>query len=555
MEEQMSLTTRGTSALHDNLIHRVNVGDMLLRSAERFEAKEMICDGERRWSYGAFNEWTNRVAHGLLSVGLRAGETLGLLSSNRAEFLATYFACAKIGVVVVPINLLWKQGELGYVLEHSRSRAVVVEASLLEQLKNGLSNSQKLVQLIVIDGDDRVSDHVATDLSWRPDIQRIGFETLAQTQPTTEPEVLIEDRAPLTCLYTSGTTSAPKGVVGSHLAIYLDSLGTAIDTKMSHEDRISVVLPLFHTAQLNAICTPAISVGASMVILRGFDADGLHETLERERITVLFVLPMMVRAIVERQMAGARDLKCLRLVVYAMAAMPDAELRRAIDVLKCDFSLMFGQTEMSPVATFFRPEHQLSHPGAVGTPAANVRVGIMDSQGRLLPQGHSGEIVYRSPQTMTGYLYNDAATDDTFRYGWFHSGDAGHFDADGLLWFEDRFKDIIKTGGENVSSIEIELAIRAAESDVIEAVAIGLPHDKWGEAVTAVVVLRPGTKVDSQQLMAAVRSRLSPFKCPKGLIRVEELPKTATGKIQKAKLRQTYASYYENEEVAPKRRL
>jgi acyl-CoA synthetase (AMP-forming)/AMP-acid ligase II len=230
--------------------------------------------------------------------------------------------------------------------------------------------------------------------------------------------------------------------------------------------------------------------------------------------------------------------------------MPEAELRRAIDVLKCDFSLMFGQTEMSPVATFFRPEHQLSHPGAVGTPAANVRVGIMDSQGTLLAQGQSGEIVYRSPQAMTGYLYDDVATDDAFRNGWFHSGDAGHFDADGLLWFEDRFKDIIKTGGENVSSIEIELAIRAAESEVIEAVAIGLPHDKWGEAVTAVVVLRPGANVDDEQLMAAVRGRLSPFKCPKGLIRLEALPKTATGKIQKAKLRQTYASYYASDKAA-----
>jgi len=264
METLMS----NTKDLHDNLIHRVNVGDMLLRSAERYPGKEMVCDGQRRWSYRAFNEWTNRVAHGLMSLGLQPGDSLGLLSSNRAEFLATYFACAKIGVVVVPINLLWKQGELGYVLEHSKARAVVVEVDLLDQLAGGLSASQKLLRLVLIDGDGRKGDQA----SWRTDIQRIGFEALAEAQPTSEPEVVVQDRAPLSCLYTSGTTSAPKGVVGSHLAIYLDSLGTAIDTKMSFEDRISVVLPLFHTAQLNAICTPAISVGASMVILRGFDA-------------------------------------------------------------------------------------------------------------------------------------------------------------------------------------------------------------------------------------------------------------------------------------------
>src|ERR1700712_801697 len=146
-------TARDTKALHDNLIHRVNVGDMLLRSAERYPTKEMICDGERRWTYRAFNEWANRVAHGLWAIGLRTGDSLGLLSSNRAEFLATYFACAKLGVVVVPINLLWKQGELGYVLNHSKARAVVVEASLLEQLAGGLSASQSLLRIVVIDAE------------------------------------------------------------------------------------------------------------------------------------------------------------------------------------------------------------------------------------------------------------------------------------------------------------------------------------------------------------------------------------------------------------------
>lgn len=528
-------------ALQENLIHRVNVGDLLLRSAERFPTKEMVCDGERRWSYRAFNEWTNRVAHGLHALGLRSGDALALLSGNRAEFLATYFACAKLGVVVVPINLLWRQGELGYVLQHSRARAVVVEAGLLDQLRDGLSASQALLGIVVIDPQDRE----AGAAPWRPEIERLGFDALAHRQPAGEPEAIVADRAPLTYLYTSGTTSAPKGVIGSHLAIYMDSLGTALDTRMTHQDRISVVLPLFHTAQLNALCTPAISVGASMVILRGFDAAVLHDALDRERITVMFALPMMIRAIVERQLAQPRTLQALRLVVYAMAAMPEAELRRAIEVLDCDFSLMFGQTEMSPVATFFRPEHQLSHPGAVGTPAVNVRVGIMGTDGRLLPAGASGEVVYRSPQTMTGYLYDEAATDAAFRDGWFHSGDAGHFDADGLLWFEDRFKDIIKTGGENVSSIEIELAIRAADPEVVEAVAIGLPHARWGEAVTAVVVCRPGATIDPQRLLAEVRGRLSPFKCPKAIIQLDELPKTATGKIQKAKLRERYAGYFE----------
>src|SRR6202035_2337986 len=199
-----------------------------------------------------------------------------------------------------------------------------------------------------------------------------------------------------------------------------------------------------------------------------------------------------------------RNVRSLRLTVYAMAPMPEADLRRAIEIFGCDFSLMFGQTEMSPVSTFFKPEHQLSHPGAVGTPAVNVRVAIMAPNGELLPTGSTGEIVYRSPQTMAGYLHNPEATAEAFRHGWFHSGDAGHFDVDGILWFEDRFKDVIKTGGENVASIEVELALYAADPSVQEAAVVGLPHERWGEAVTAIVILKTGQTIDEKTLMAKV---------------------------------------------------
>lgn len=522
-----------------HLIHRVNVGDLVTRSAARFPEREMICDGDRRWSYRDFDGWTNRIAHGLAGLGLKKGDALALMSGNRAEFLAVYFACARLGLVCVPVNLLWRQGELSHVLKDSRARAAIVEAGLLTQFCAGLEDPAQLLGIVVIDGPATTApDGIGA-------VPLLEFGALAAGQSSDIPDVAIEDRAPLSYLYTSGTTSAPKGVIGTHLAIYLESLGTAIDTRMTENDRLSVVLPLFHTAQLNALCTPAIAAGASMVIQSGFDATALHETIESERISVLFALPMMIQQLVERQLAHRRNVSSLRLTVYAMAPMPEAELRRAIETFGCDFSLMFGQTEMSPVSTFFKPEHQLSHPGAVGTPAVNVQVAIMAPGGELLPAGATGEIVYRSPQTMAGYLHNLEATADAFRHGWFHSGDAGHFDADGILWFEDRFKDAIKTGGENVSSIEVELAVRAAHPDVLEVAAIGLPHERWGEAITAVVVTQDGRSIDADTLLSAVRERLSPFKCPKAVIHVSELPKTATGKIEKAKLRRSYAAYYQ----------
>jgi acyl-CoA synthetase (AMP-forming)/AMP-acid ligase II len=228
-----------------------------------------------------------------------------------------------------------------------------------------------------------------------------------------------------------------------------------------------------------------------------------------------------------------------------MAAMPKGDLVRAMELLGCDFSLMFGQTEMGPVATFFRPEHQLSHEGAVGTPTVNVRVGIMDAEGHLLPPGETGEIVYRSPQVLTSYLDNPEATAAVFEHGWFHSGDAGHFGDDGMLWFDDRFKDVIKSGGENVSSIEVEKALLEADRRIAEVAVVGLPHARWTEAITAFVVPAPGAQVEVERLAGELRQRLSAFKCPKDIVVREVLPKTATGKVQKALLRKLHANHYD----------
>jgi acyl-CoA synthetase (AMP-forming)/AMP-acid ligase II len=302
---------------------------------------------------------------------------------------------------------------------------------------------------------------------------------------------------------------------------------------------------MFHTAQLNCHCTAAVMVGAALFIERGFDAARLLGLIEAERITQIFGLPMMYRQLLDHPDIDRRDLSSLRRALYAMATMPEAQLRRCIERFGCDFYLLFGQTEMSPTATLFRPEHQLSHAGAVGTPVVNVQAAIMDEDGTLLPQGEEGEIVYRGPHTLTGYLDNPDATGAAFAHGWFHSGDIGRFDADGILWFTDRRKDVIKTGGENVASIEVEKALYAADPSIAEAVVVGLPHERWTEAVTAIVVAAPGAQLDEHELLSRVRAHLDPYKVPKAVITVRELPRTSTGKIQKNVLRDEYARYYD----------
>jgi acyl-CoA synthetase (AMP-forming)/AMP-acid ligase II len=526
-------------ALERNLIHRVNVGDALTRTAAHHPDREAIVDGERRFTYRAFDRFVNRFAHGLLALGYRRGHALATMSGNSAEFLIAYYACAKIGVVAVPINLGWREKEVAYVLGHSKARGVVVESQLVGALAPALGDAAAVEHVIVAAGTGAAWERATDRRVWT------SFVDVAEGRAETAPEILVEDRDPVSFLYTSGTTSAPKGVVGTHLAVHMESLTVAVDLEVRRADRILCLMPMFHTAQLNAFCTPAVAVGATMVVQRGFDAARVLECTARERLTVLFLLPMMVRALVES--VGAHDTTSLRLVVYAMAPMPDHELRRAIEVLRCGFALLFGQTEMSPVATIFRPEHQLSHTGAVGTPGVNVEVGIMAPDGTLLGPGERGEIVYRSPHVTERYLGDEAATDAAFAHGWFHSGDAGYKGDDGMLWFYDRFKDVIKTGGENVASLEVEKLVYEVEPAIGQAVVIGLPHAHWVEAITVIAVARSGMTVDEAKVLAGLKARLAPFKVPKAVIVVNELPMTSTGKIQKHLLRERHARHYEKE--------
>src|SRR6185437_5887472 len=232
-----------------NLIQRVNVGDMLTRSAARAPGDTAIVDGARRFSYGEFNALANRTAQALTALGCVRGEALALMSTNNAEFLAVYYACAKLGVICVPINLFWRHRELGYVLSHARAKYAVVEDVLIEQLQTGLGDAPAISDIVVIGA------AASADIGGR---RTHGFAALVGAAPAHEPEVIVEDRDPISYLYTSGTTSAPKGVVSSHLAVYIESLGVALDTRLTARDRMAALMPLFHTAQLNAFVTPAI---------------------------------------------------------------------------------------------------------------------------------------------------------------------------------------------------------------------------------------------------------------------------------------------------------
>ncbi|TQL52852.1 AMP-binding protein [Subtercola boreus] len=513
--------------LSDNLIHRVNVGDSLTRTAARTPAAEALVQGDRRLTYREFNAQVNRMAGALSGAGLQSGSALALIAGNSIEFLVTYYACAKLGLVCVPMNLGWRTDEVAHVLKDSGACLAIVQDTLLAKNRAAIDGEPGIQRVIVFGESTR------------------EFDDFVASGADVEPEVFIDDRAALTYLYTSGTTALPKGVVGNHTAVYLESMTMALEGQFRGDDRFVAMMPMFHTAQLNCHCTSAIMVGAALHIIPGFDATVLLDLIEREQITQIFGLPMMYRAMLDHPTISDRDFGSLRRALYAMAPMPQETLVRCLEVFDCGFYLLFGQTEMSPTATIFRPEHQLSHPGAAGTPVVNVQVAIMGEGGKILDQGEVGEIVYRGPHTMTEYLHNPAATEAAFADGWFHSGDVGHLGVDGILWFTDRRKDVIKTGGENVSSIEVERAVYAAEPGVADAVVVGLPHPHWSEALTAFVTARDGATLAPDNIRQNMRSHIDAYKIPKAIVVIESVPRTSTGKIQKNLIRDAYATYYD----------
>jgi acyl-CoA synthetase (AMP-forming)/AMP-acid ligase II len=521
-------------SLSYNLVHRVNMGDILKRSAKRFPNKTALVENDRRITYFELNKLVNKVARGLHSIGLEKGDRLSILSSNSIEFIVVYFACAKAGITIVPINTGLLTKEVEYIIKDSNSKAVLLEKQYLHLIQVS-ETIESLKEIVLIDGDSTLKDNN-------------NFNSLWQSQDDSEVLCEINERDLMQCLYTSGTTSNPKGVMSSHIAVYFNTLGTAFDLKVTEQDISIAMLPLYHVAQLNAVTTPVFLAGGTTVIMKKFEPESLMNLIEKERATQIFGLPMMYRTLLDHPKRSDYDLTSLRLCVYAMAPMPDNDLQRAHHVFNCDFALLFGQTEMAPVATVFRPEHQLIKPGAAGTPAVNVEVAIIDQNGEMLPEKEIGEIVYRSPQTMEGYLNDTEKTREAFLHGWFHSGDFGYFDEDSILWFVDRKKDMVKTGGVNVASIEVEKTI-FQHPNVQNVAVVGLPHEHWTEALTAFVISKDSEKIPEEEIIQLCKKQLGGYKVPKKVITLKEFPMTSSGKIQKHMIRNEFIKLYENEKV------
>lgn len=493
--------------------HGSTVDGVLRRSARRTPARVAVEYGERSWTYEDLDDAVSRAARLLLDQGLDRGDRVGAYGHNSDAYLIAFLACARAGLVHVPVNQNLTGEDLAYIVGQSGSTLVLADPDLAGRLPEGVRT------LPLRDADESL------------------LERLATASPYDGPEPRSEDLVQL--LYTSGTTALPKGAMMTHRALVHEYLSAITACDLSAGDRPVHSLPLYHSAQMHVFLLPYLAVGATNIILDAPDGDRLFDLIEQGRADSLFAPPTVWIGLSNRPDFATRDLGGLRKAYYGASIMPVPVLERLRECLpKLAFYNCFGQSEIGPLSTVLAPDEHKGRMDSCGRTVLFVDARVVDENGKDVPDGTPGEIVYKSPQLCEGYWDKPEETEAAFRDGWFHSGDLAVRDAHGYFTIVDRVKDVINSGGVLVASRQVEDALYTHDA-VAEVAVIGLPDERWIEAVTAVVV--PRGEVTEAELLDHAREKLAHFKAPKRVVFVDELPRNASGKILKRELRDRFA--------------
>jgi fatty-acyl-CoA synthase len=514
----------------NSALRRQTLGDLLRRTAKRYPQRAAIRCGATLWTYSQFDAICNRLAAGLAATGIGPGDRVAIIARNSHAFAALRFAVARVGGVLVPINFMLSAPEAQFILQHSGAKLLCVDSEFAEVGRAAARGT----------GVER--------LAWLP-----SEETTAPAQGMVTWDALLEHglnppaheldaSMPAQIIYTSGTESRPKGAVLTHDAVIAEYVTCLVDAEIAASDVVLHALPLYHCAQLDVFFGPCVYVGATSVITGRPAADNLLRLMAAHRITSFFAPPTVWISLLRSPLFEGTDLSALAKGYYGASIMPVEvlkELQRRLPRVR--LWNLYGQTEIAPVATVLQPEDQLRKAGSAGRAALNVETRVVDDNMNDVAPGAVGEIVHRSPQLLLGYYRDDERTRSAFEGGWFHSGDLATVDEEGYITIVDRKKDMIKSGGENVASREVEEVIYGLQG-ISEVAVIGLPDAKWIEAVTAVVVAKSGHALDERSVMAHCKDKLAPFKQPKRVIFCEALPKNPSGKLLKRELRSRYAT-------------
>jgi fatty-acyl-CoA synthase len=506
-----------------------SIGDLLRRSAQRLPAKTAIICGNTVWTYAEMDAICNRLARGLLKSGIAKGERVAVLSRNSHAFAALRFALARIGAVLVPINFMLNPDEVRFILASSGATLLAVGPDFIDAARAASAKDCAVKSMVWLPGEE----------SSAPPAGMTTFDDLldADATPVT---ASVDSRDLAQIIYTSGTESLPKGAMLSHEAVMWQYVSCIVEGGMAEEDVVLHALPLYHCAQLDVFLGPAIYLGSTNIIIGKPAPDLILSLIAAHGVTSFFAPPTVWIGMLRSPAFDETDLSTLQKGYYGASIMPVEvllELQRRLP--KVRFWNFYGQTEIAPLATVLKPEDQLRKAGSAGKPALNVETRVVDSEMNDVSVGEIGEIVHRSPHLLSGYYNNPEKTAEAFTGGWFHSGDLATVDEDGYITVVDRMKDMIKTGGENVASREVEEMIYRLPQ-VSEVAVVGLPDPRWIEAVTAIVVVKDGQTLTGDAVVDHCAQSMAHFKTPKRVIFVDSLPKNPSGKLLKRELRQRY---------------
>jgi acyl-CoA synthetase (AMP-forming)/AMP-acid ligase II len=514
----------------------MRLGEIVSRNSRRIPDQIGIVYGSRRWTWKQVDERSNQLANMLLTSGLKKGDRVAILDQNSDNYIELYFGLAKAGIIVVPINYRLSLSEMINLLKNAEPEAMVIGGdyfNLAESLKGQLPSVKRYIG-------------IGLPPDWMED-----YESVLSSHATREPNVDLDEDDVFSIMYTSGTTGLPKGAMSTHRNYIMNALAVCIADQSSRDDKNLIVAPLYHAGALFHLTT-YIYLGCTHVIMKQFDPKAVLGTIEKERITVCLLIPTMLNFVLNHPDFEKYDTSSLRRIFYGGGPMPLPILERAMKSLKnCGFTQGYGLTETLETNLLLAEDHvlggtpiQQERLKSAGRESATYEVKVVNDEGNEVSRGKIGEVWVKGPGIIKGFWRNPEETARSITEGWFKTEDLGKMDENRYLYIVDRKKDMIISGGENIYAKEIDDVLYSHPA-ILEAAAIGVPDKDWGEAVKAVVVLKPGMTVTEEEIIRFCKERLASYKKPKSVDFMNELPKTASGKILKRDLREKYLKGHE----------
>jgi O-succinylbenzoate-CoA ligase len=512
---------------------KTNIGLLLTKRAQICPNREAIVEFERdrRFTFSELNTRANRVANALLAKGLHPGDRVATLLKNSVEFVETYFAIAKIGAVMVPVNWRLVAGEIAYILQDSGAKALVYDSDFDEAVNALYSGAHG--ELAIGKWIRRENSDTGTP-AWALD-----YEALTAASAVTEPPTGAWDDDNLFIMYTSGTTGRPKGAVHSHDGMLWSQLTSMSTSDMRDGDRWLLALPMFHVGCLSPTSL-LVHRGGAGIIMRELDIGEMFRCIAQEKVTIFMAVPALLQFMLMTPEREQNDISSVRWIATGAAPVP-VSLLHDYEALGIRIFQAYGLTESCGPGTLLLHEDAEAKVGSCGRPQMHTDIKIVDSDGNTIPMGseQAGELLVGGRHLMKEYWNNPKATAETLRNGWLHTGDICTWDSDGFVTICDRMKDMIISGGENIYPAELENVL-AACPEVQEAAVIGVASQKWGETPLAIIVAAPGTAPTTESLKAYCKQNLAGYKVPQIFELVDTLPRNPSGKLLKAELRQRF---------------